>query len=184
MTNNTSVELTKEDFKKFAVDHSNTQKRQHARENSMEDQWDKDRLNAKNRREARKKEVSQLVFYTRAHILTLSVSIQECSFLRSGIPRFNAKYGVKLPNCVLQHEYLADLNSELSDDAVSKESGETQEDRRLRVKEAQEAHHQQLKAVAGPALSKVPVWEVVEQAWESAMVSAQLICKKNIHLNT
>ena len=58
---------------------------------------------------------------------------------------------------MLQDELLADLNSELSDDAVSKEPGETQEDRRLRVKEAQEAK-------AGPALSKVPVWEVVEQA--------------------
>ena len=100
--------------------------------------------------------------------------------MRTGLSRFNTTYGVKIPDCALQHELLADLNSELSDDAISDVPGQTQEERRLQVKEAQEAHRQQVKAQAGPALAKVPVWETVEQAWISPMVSAQLIWRKNI----
>ena len=101
--------------------------------------------------------------------------------MRSGIPRFNTSYGVKIPESALQYELLAELNSELSDDAVEKVPGETTEEHRESVARAQEEHRQKIKEKAGD-LSNVTVWETVGQAWQSRMVSLQLIWRKNTFL--
>ena len=101
--------------------------------------------------------------------------------IRSGIPRFDTAYGVQILECVLQYELLAELNSKLSEGAVEKVPDETPEQRKDAIALAQEEHRQKIKEKASDLLN-ITVWETVDQAWQSRMVSLQLIWGKNTFL--